>query len=205
MSNSSNLSFLMLKRSACISKSILHRRRRPWKPQRMMKWRCAPFDLIFPCKCCVAPPFPRCKCRSFALVVTFAPFTCLSLEFMNGPMELKNFRLIERHFFRGKLIKNFDFSFGFVIPNSTNTWEAMYEVPPLEEGLSKLHATCCQWCTQSSPVLWCWSVEEMVANPYETKSDSFFFVGDELIIHNKAEYKYSKGRAQGVVLRHAPL
>jgi hypothetical protein len=30
----------------------------------------------------------------------------------------------------------------------------------------------------------------MVANPYETVSDSFYFVGDELVMHNKAFYAY---------------
>ena len=30
----------------------------------------------------------------------------------------------------------------------------------------------------------------MIANPFETKSDSFYFVDDELIMHNKASYKY---------------
>jgi hypothetical protein len=32
----------------------------------------------------------------------------------------------------------------------------------------------------------------MIANPYETQSDSFYFVGDELIMHNKARYQYVK-------------
>lgn len=30
----------------------------------------------------------------------------------------------------------------------------------------------------------------MIANPFETKSDSFYFVDDELIMHNKASYKF---------------
>lgn len=30
----------------------------------------------------------------------------------------------------------------------------------------------------------------MIANPFETKSDSFYFVDDELVMHNKASYKY---------------
>lgn len=34
------------------------------------------------------------------------------------------------------------------------------------------------------------SVEEMINNPYETKSDSFYFVNSVLIMHNKAEYAY---------------
>lgn len=30
----------------------------------------------------------------------------------------------------------------------------------------------------------------MIAHPFDTKSDSFYFVDDELIMHNKASYKY---------------
>lgn len=34
--------------------------------------------------------------------------------------------------------------------------------------------------------------EEIVRNPYQTKSDSFYFVDGELIMHNKAEYSYNR-------------
>ena len=30
----------------------------------------------------------------------------------------------------------------------------------------------------------------MIANPFETKSDSFYFVDNKLVMHNKASYKY---------------
>ena len=30
----------------------------------------------------------------------------------------------------------------------------------------------------------------MIDSPYETSSDSFYFVGEALVMHNKAEYKY---------------
>lgn len=33
----------------------------------------------------------------------------------------------------------------------------------------------------------------MIQNPFETKSDSFYFVEDKLIMHNKAEYAYNGG------------
>lgn len=33
-------------------------------------------------------------------------------------------------------------------------------------------------------------VQEMIDNPFEVKSDSFYFVNDDLIMHNKAEYSY---------------
>lgn len=39
------------------------------------------------------------------------------------PQAVENFRMIERHYFRDRLIKSFDFTFGFVIPNSSNSWE----------------------------------------------------------------------------------
>ncbi len=36
-----------------------------------------------------------------------------------------------------QLVKSFDFSFGFCIPGSTNTWDSVYSLPPLSEELSK--------------------------------------------------------------------
>ena len=33
-------------------------------------------------------------------------------------------------------------------------------------------------------------VKEMVKRPYETRSDSFYFVNNELVMHNKADYAY---------------
>ena len=35
------------------------------------------------------------------------------------------------------------------------------------------------------------AVQDMVDNPYETKSDSFYFVDNKLIMHNKADYAYN--------------
>lgn len=91
------------------------------------------------------------------------------MTFKVGDEPLPNFRIIERHYFQNQLVKSFDFKFGFCIPGSTNTWEAVYDVPPLDDAL----------------------IEEMVHSPFETQSDSFYFVGNELIIHNKASYKYT--------------
>jgi len=92
-----------------------------------------------------------------------------TLVFSVGNKPLKNFRMIERHYFKDKLIKSFDFNFPFCIPNSTNEWETMYSVPELSKDL----------------------MEEMVTSPWESKSDSFYFVDGELIMHNKAEYNYA--------------
>jgi hypothetical protein len=96
------------------------------------------------------------------------PAIATELEFSVGPHEVHNLRMIERHYFRDEIVKSYDFNFGFCIPSSVNTWETIYAMPPLEDEL----------------------ISDMVAQPYATVSDSFYFVGDELIMHNKAEYKY---------------
>ena len=55
------------------------------------------------------------------------------VEFSNGSKAVEKFRMIERHYFRDRLLKSFDFEFGFVMPNSTNSMEHIYEVPALAE------------------------------------------------------------------------
>lgn len=35
--------------------------------------------------------------------------------------------------------------------------------------------------------------EEMINNPFETRSDSYYFVDNQLIMHNKADYAYNGG------------
>eukprot|EP01027_Heterolobosea_sp_BB2_P009820 GEZU01014449.1.p1 GENE.GEZU01014449.1~~GEZU01014449.1.p1 ORF type:complete len:184 (+),score=47.27 GEZU01014449.1:187-738(+) len=91
-----------------------------------------------------------------------------TLQFTVGSKPVENFRMIERHYFGDKLIQSFDFTFGFCIPNSTNSWEAVYTVPKMSEKEKK----------------------EIVAAPFKTVSDSFYFVNDQLIMHNKAQYAY---------------
>eukprot|EP01061_Rhynchopus_euleeides_P041120 TRINITY_DN711_c0_g1_i1.p1 TRINITY_DN711_c0_g1~~TRINITY_DN711_c0_g1_i1.p1 ORF type:complete len:194 (+),score=58.23 TRINITY_DN711_c0_g1_i1:377-958(+) len=90
------------------------------------------------------------------------------LVFTVGPKPVPNFRMIERHYFRDRLIKSFDFNFGFCIPSSTNSWEAIYDMPKLSSD----------------------EQEDIMKHPFETKSDSFYFVNNELIMHNKADYSY---------------
>ena len=77
--------------------------------------------------------------------------------------------MIERHFFRDEHLKTFDFDFGFCIPDSVNSYEHIYEFPHLDEN----------------------TIELMVSHPFETRSDSFYFVDDKLIMHNKADYCYN--------------
>ncbi|NXS54583.1 U119B protein, partial [Brachypteracias leptosomus] len=95
-----------------------------------------------------------------------------TVEFTVGEKPVSNFRMIERHYFRDRLLKNFDFDFGFCIPSSRNTCEHIYEFPQLSEDLIRL----------------------MVEHPYETRSDSFYFVDNKLIMHNKADYAYNGGQ-----------
>nr|CAH8856708.1 unnamed protein product [Trichobilharzia regenti] len=92
-----------------------------------------------------------------------------TVEFSNGSKHLSEFRMIERHYFKDKLLKSFDFNFGFVMPNSVNTVEHIYEFPKLTDN----------------------DVKDMVENPFETRSDSFYFVNGALIMHNKAEYAFN--------------
>lgn len=94
------------------------------------------------------------------------PAVQTTLIFSVGAKEMQGFRMIERHYFRDQLVKSFDFKFGFCIPSSVNTWETVYDMPPLSESL----------------------IEDMIANPYETKSDSFYFVDNNLMMHNKGMY-----------------
>lgn len=54
---------------------------------------------------------------------------------MVGDKPVNNFRMIERHFFRDRLLKTFDFDFGFCIPNSKNTCEHIYDFPSLSPEL----------------------------------------------------------------------
>lgn len=98
-----------------------------------------------------------------------------SLEFSIGEQPLHNFRMIERHYFRDILIKSYDFTLPFVIPNTTNTWEVIYTMPELDPVIKQAIIQC----------------------PWETCSDSFYFVDDKLVMHNKAQYNYSFAEEEG--------
>ena len=47
--------------------------------------------------------------------------------------QLSKFRIEQRIFFQGQCIEQWFFSFGFVIPGSTNTWQQMIEAAPPDE------------------------------------------------------------------------
>ena len=44
------------------------------------------------------------------------------------PME--KFRLEQKVLFKGRCLEEWNFDFGFVIPNSTNTWQSLIEAAP---------------------------------------------------------------------------
>ena len=77
----------------------------------------------------------------------------LTLRFSNGDKPINEMQMVERHYFRGKVIRSYEFKFGFVIPGSTNEWEFIYDLPQLDEKTKA----------------------EIVQAPWEVKSDSFFF------------------------------
>ena len=59
----------------------------------------------------------------------------LNLEFtnVNGDQPLQQLTLIEKHFFRGQILSQFEFNFPFCVPKSTNQWQYVYELPQLSE------------------------------------------------------------------------
>mmetsp|Transcript_26796 Transcript_26796/g.26705 ORF Transcript_26796/g.26705 Transcript_26796/m.26705 type:complete len:82 (-) Transcript_26796:50-295(-) len=77
--------------------------------------------------------------------------------------------MIEKHYFKDRILKDYMFDFKFCIPNTVNTWEQIYDLPELTDE----------------------EKEEIIENPYEVKSDTFFFVQDKLVMHSRAIYDYS--------------
>ena len=92
----------------------------------------------------------------------------LNLEFSVGPKEVKNMQMVEKHYFRGRVIREYSFDFGFIIPGSCNTWDFVYDLPELSPEDQK----------------------EIIEAPWEVKSDSYFFAEGKLIIHTRAIYNY---------------
>lgn len=95
-----------------------------------------------------------------------------TLKFRVGPQPVRNLRMVEHHHYKGELIRSFDFSFPFCAPDSENEWDAQYV---LDEPLA--------------PEV----IADMVANPFSVTSDSYYFVDGQLIMHNKARYRYTDG------------
>lgn len=56
------------------------------------------------------------------------------MNFSIGPKPIDKLEMVERHYFRGRVIREYGFKFGFVIPNSHNGWEFVYDLPELTEA-----------------------------------------------------------------------
>ncbi len=106
--------------------------------------------------------------RSFLECKTIAT----KLKFRVGSKPVKNFTMVERHYFKGKLLKSWTFTVAFCMPNSENTWEAMYDMPTMDAK----------------------TVEELMKSPGQCKADSFYFVEGKLVMHNKAAYTFDEER-----------
>ena len=91
------------------------------------------------------------------------------LEFSVGDKPVKNFLMIEKHYFRDRILKDYEFDFKFCIPNTENAWEQIYELPSMTDD-EKM---------------------EIIENPGEVRSDTFFFVENKLVMHTRAMYDYS--------------
>jgi retinal rod rhodopsin-sensitive cGMP 3',5'-cyclic phosphodiesterase subunit delta len=59
------------------------------------------------------------KCRAISREINFS-----------SKEVLENFRLEQRVLFKGRCIEEWFFEFGFVIPDSTNTWQSVIEAAP---------------------------------------------------------------------------
>ena len=101
----------------------------------------------------------------------FLSYKCIgtTLTFSVGEKPVRNFRMIERHYMDSKLLKSFDFNCDFCIPGSVNTMESIYDMPELN-ALDR---------------------QRLTTVPFVSQSDSFYFVENKLIMHNKAEYSYA--------------
>ena len=50
--------------------------------------------------------------------------------------QMEKFRLEQKVYFKGQCLEEWFFEFGFVIPNSTNTWQSLIEAAPESQMMS---------------------------------------------------------------------
>ncbi len=116
--------------------------------------------------------FDEMRMRNYTFSKEF--FECelmsVTLQFKVGEQEVKNMSLVENHYFKKKRIAQYNFDFPFCAPNSINTWEYIYNMPKMNKE----------------------DIKEIVEFGEKTSSDTFFFVGDKMILHNKSEYLFIK-------------
>lgn len=62
------------------------------------------------------------KCKSVSREINFS-----------SKEEMQKFKLEQRVMFKGKCLEEWFFDFGFVIPDSTNTWQSLIEAAPSDQ------------------------------------------------------------------------
>ena len=82
---------------------------------------------------------------------------------------LSDLIMIERHYFKNRLISQFEFKFPRCEVKHRTQVEVVYDLPALSEE----------------------EMREIVKSPWSMTSDSFFFSNGVLLIHNKAMYNYA--------------
>ena len=105
---------------------------------------------------------------SFSRTFLNAKAISSTLVFKVGDLQVKNLTIVDHFFFQNKIIKTFEFTFPFCAPNAINEWEYIYDFPVFEDSVRK----------------------EMIDNPKQTTSETFFFVDEKIILHNKADYQF---------------
>uniref|UniRef100_A0ABI7ZKD3 Phosphodiesterase 6D n=1 Tax=Felis catus TaxID=9685 RepID=A0ABI7ZKD3_FELCA len=56
--------------------------------------------------------------------------------------QMEKFRLEQKVYFKGQCLEEWFFEFGFVIPNSTNTWQSLIEAAPESQMMPASVLTC---------------------------------------------------------------
>eukprot|EP00047_Mylnosiga_fluctuans_P004635 m.235691 g.235691 ORF g.235691 m.235691 type:complete len:151 (-) comp12860_c0_seq1:81-533(-) len=65
------------------------------------------------------------KCKSVSREINFS-----------SQEEMQSFRLHQRVLFKGNLLEEWHFDFGFVMPGSTNTWQSVIDAAPESQMMS---------------------------------------------------------------------
>ncbi len=114
--------------------------------------------------------FNEMRMKSYFFPVEFfdAEHISNSIFFKVGSIEVRKMCIIENHYYKDQIIAQYKFEFPFCAPNSKNNWEYIYDLPKLEDKV----------------------IEDLTKNGEKMVSDTFFFVLDELILHNKSEYRF---------------
>lgn len=114
---------------------------------------------------------PTVRCSRYNLGSEFLNLRKIGLTMLlkNGAQPVKSLEMVERHYFRGRVLHQFSSKFGHVNPNCTIDWEVVYNMPSLSRE----------------------EKQEIIDAPWEVKSDTFFFAEGKLIIHNRMEYNYA--------------